>query len=159
MFLYTSDLFWSLRTRLGPDSSKLEAEDSSSVDTATDAIYKPRRAHSIAISFLGLYHFIFYLKVLPVFICIWASNTSETMNILKIRASSSESERKGILWHPGQWTKATVITLIFFKRGQLGPGRADTKQELQSPGKLVLIQVSNLWAQSAKQSEMQGCLP
>lgn len=97
VFPYTSDPFWSLRTRLGPASSKLKAKDSSSVDTATDAIYKPRTAYCTAISILGIYHFILYLKILPVFICIWASNTSETINILKITVSSPESERKGIL--------------------------------------------------------------
>jgi len=79
------------------DASKLDAKDSSSVETATDAIYKPRTAYSIAISVLGLYHFIFYLKILTIFICIHASNTSETINILKIIVSSPKSERKSVL--------------------------------------------------------------
>lgn len=45
-----------------------------------------------------------------------------------------------------------------FKSGQVGPSESVTKEELQRPGKLVLIQFSDLWAQSAQQSEMQGCL-
>lgn len=120
MFPYTSDLFWSLRTRLGPGSSKLEAKDSSSVDTATDAIYKPRTAYSTAISILGLYHFIFYLKILPVFICIWAPNTSETIHIPKIIVSAPESEGKSIMIPRlmEKWIlrnrNRTDITLFFF---------------------------------------------
>lgn len=47
---------------------------------------------------------------------------------------------------------------IFFKSGQLGPSESGTKQELQSTGKFMFIQFSDLWGQTAKQSEMQGCL-
>lgn len=78
------------------------------------------------------------------------------MNTLKIRVSSSESERKGILWQPGQWTKANYQPNIF-KSGQLRPSESGTKQELQSPGKLVLIQFGDLWAQSAKQRCRDAC--
>lgn len=130
MFLYTSVLFWSLGTRLGPYSSKLEAEDSGSVDTATDAVYKPRTAHSIASSFLGLYHSIFCLKILPVFICIWASNTSEIMNTLKITLFYYQlfriREERYIMTHRTM-DKSKSYHRNFFKSWQLGPSESGTK--------------------------------
>lgn len=59
---------------------------------------------------------------------------------------------------PRPMDNSNSCSLIFFKNGQLGPNESGTKQELQSPGKLVFIRFRDLWARSAEQSEMQGCL-